>query len=69
MQISPKALEYLELGYSTHAFGKWHLGYSRSEYLPMNRGFQTHFGYWAGTQDYFSHSRYKIDTQVSNNED
>lgn len=52
--------EYLaELGYKSHAVGKWHLGYSRQEYLPTSRGFESHYGYWAGMQDYYSHTLYK----------
>ncbi|KAK3932621.1 Arylsulfatase J [Frankliniella fusca] len=49
--------EYLaELGYRTHAVGKWHLGYHRREYTPTRRGFLSHFGYWNGFQDYFDHT-------------
>ena len=52
--------EYLkDLGYTTHAVGKWHLGHSRSLFLPQNRGFDTHYGYWGGYQDYFDHTVYK----------
>ncbi|KAL1116090.1 hypothetical protein AAG570_005585 [Ranatra chinensis] len=48
--------QYLnKLGYSSHAFGKWHLGYYRKEYTPTYRGFKTHYGFWNGYQDYFSH--------------
>lgn len=32
-------------GYTTAAIGKWHLGYS-GEYLPHNRGFDTHYGFY-----------------------
>ncbi|CAL1528370.1 unnamed protein product [Lymnaea stagnalis] len=43
------------LGYSTHAIGKWHLGFFKNEYLPENRGFDSHYGYYLGKGDYFDH--------------
>ena len=32
-------------GYATAAIGKWHLGYS-GDYLPHNRGFDIHYGFY-----------------------
>ena len=42
-------------GYSTHQFGKWHLGLAKQEWTPAGRGFDTHLGYLSGSERHFSH--------------
>jgi arylsulfatase B len=39
------------------AFGKWHLGHYKKEFLPLNRGFTHYYGNYNGAIDYFTHKR------------
>lgn len=56
--------EYLKpLGYDTHAVGKWHLGFYKTDYTPTQRGFNSFYGFWNGYQDYFKHN---VQASVSN---
>lgn len=51
--------EYLrQLGYSTHAVGKWQLGFFAKEFTPTYRGFDSFYGFLTSGQDYFSHVSY-----------
>ena len=48
--------EYLShFGYSSHALGKWHLGYCSPDYLPTRRGFESFYGFWNGGGTHKSH--------------
>ena len=53
-KLMPQFLK--DLGYSTHGIGKWHLGFCHPDYLPSNRGFDTHLGFWNGAGKVFDHT-------------
>ena len=44
-----------EYNYSTHAVGKWHLGFHKWAYTPVYRGFDAFLGMYQGSQDYLTH--------------
>lgn len=44
------------LGYKNYILGKWHLGHFIKEHTPLYRGFDSHYGYWTGHQDYYDHT-------------
>lgn len=52
--ILPQHLKHL--GYSTHGIGKWHLGFFKTDRTPTKRGFDSHFGYYTGHEDYYDHT-------------
>ncbi len=44
-------------GYATWMVGKWHLGAWRHEHLPLQRGFDHHYGHYGALIDSFTHLR------------
>ena len=38
--------------YATHIVGKWHQGFATSDYLPINRGFDSSSGFLSGSEDH-----------------
>ena len=59
MDLGEKLLPaYLkEVGYETHLVGKWHLGHCNSSFHPHNRGFDSFYGHYGGSMDYFEHTK------------
>ena len=48
VKIMPQYFQ--EAGYTTHAIGKWHLGFCHQNYTPTFRGFDTFYGFYLGSQ-------------------
>jgi arylsulfatase I/J len=48
-------------GYSTHQVGKWNAGSTAWGNMPINRGFDSSYGYMGGAEDHYTqHGDYKI---------
>ena len=43
-----------DIGYATWMVGKWHLGQWQQEHLPLQRGFDHHYGHYSGEIDSFT---------------
>ena len=48
---------FKEAGYTTHAIGKWHLGHCHQNYTPTYRGFDSFYGFYLGSEDYYTHTK------------
>ena len=40
----------------SHMCVQWHLGFFSEDYTPTRRGFDSHYGYFSGMEDYLDHS-------------
>jgi arylsulfatase A-like enzyme len=54
-QVSTLSNEFQAQGYSTHAIGKWHLGFQAWEYTPTYRGFDTFDGFYNFEESYVTY--------------
>eukprot|EP00483_Globobulimina_turgida_P007799 UN07814 len=52
-----------ERGYATHAVGKWALGYSKWDYTPTRRGFDTFLGFHQRFIDYWHYAASNFDSE------
>jgi arylsulfatase A-like enzyme len=46
-----------DAGYATWMVGKWHLGEWQHHHLPLQRGFEHHYGHYSALIDSFTHTR------------
>jgi arylsulfatase A-like enzyme len=56
-----------EAGYSTHLVGKWDSGRAR-RFLPLQRGFDSFYGFCNTGVDYYTHERYGVPSLFRNND-
>ena len=48
------ASKFKEAGYSTHMVGKWDSGFASYRQIPINRGYDTSYGYLGKSISYFT---------------
>jgi arylsulfatase A-like enzyme len=53
LRIMPEYFK--DLGYQTYMIGKWHLGLGNTDYWPISRGFDYHYGFLGGWVDFYTH--------------
>lgn len=53
LKIMPEYFK--DLGYQTFMIGKWHLGLGNTDYWPITRGFDYHYGFLSGWVDFYTH--------------
>ena len=53
MKLLPEALKE-RFNYKTHMVGKWHVGARSEANLPVERGFDSHFGFLKGGEDHLT---------------
>jgi len=55
------------VGYANYWFGKGHTGYKSWHHMPINNGFDQHFGFLGGSGSYTKEPRWEDTAPVSNN--
>ena len=56
--LLPQTLK--EAGYRTAIVGKWHVGHAKTEYWPIQRGFDSFYGALVGEIDHFKHESHGV---------
>ena len=53
LKVMPEYFQ--DMGYQTFMLGKWHLGIGNTDFWPISRGFDYHYGFLGGWIDFYTH--------------